>query len=68
MTFGMSQNQFMASQLILVFRPEIDFWHVQKPICGITIYFGIFRPELDFWHAQKSICGLTINFGISSRN
>ena len=51
----------------LLARPEIDFWHFQKPICGLTIIF-LFRPEIDFWHFQKPIYGLTINFGISSRN
>ena len=33
----MSNNQFVASKLILVFRPEIGFWHVQKSIRGLKI-------------------------------
>ena len=41
LTFGMPTNQFVASKLILVFRPETAFWHVQKPICGLTTNFGM---------------------------
>ena len=37
LTFGMSKNQCVASQLIWVFRPEIDFWHVQKTSCGLKL-------------------------------
>ena len=41
----MPKNQFVASQLILVFRPEIDFWHVEKSISQLIL---VFRPEIDF--------------------
>ena len=33
----MSRNRFVASQLILVFRPEVNFGHVQKSIRGLNI-------------------------------
>ena len=49
----------MASHLILVFRPEIDAWYVQKQYVASQLNL-VFRPEIDFWHVQKPICGLTI--------
>ena len=44
---------------VLVFRPEIDFWYVQKQFVA-SQFILVFRSEIEFWHGQKSICGLTI--------
>ena len=49
----MSKNQFVASQLILVFRPEIDFWHAHKSICGLIINFGI-SSRIDSFGMSKN--------------
>ena len=55
----MSKNQFVASQLILVFRPEIVFGMPKNQFVASQLIL-VFRPEIDFSHVQKSIRGLNI--------